>query len=305
VHLVVGDMERGTTPDERAADAETWTPLIALRSTGTRSPLFLLPALGGDIRCYDEVVQRLGDDQPAYAFRPRGNDQDLPPHGSTDEMVADYASAIRELQLAGPYHLAGWSTGGIFAFALANALERAGDKVALLALFDAPLPTILDEVDPDDDAHFLCVLVNFANCFSGKKSRVDYEELLALPANERFPKALAEARRQGTIPAETPEAYIRRLVHVGEANVRAIQGYEPRQVAGQVQLFVPATKGGLAQIADREFAEEGDRGWGVFVRGEIELHTVAGDHFSMMNGKGGAQIAGELAAVLAGAIAAN
>ena len=48
-----------------------------------------------------------------------------------DEMIADYAAALRELQPAGPYHLAGWSTGGIFAFALAEALERAGDEVAL------------------------------------------------------------------------------------------------------------------------------------------------------------------------------
>ena len=54
------------------------------------------------------------------------------------EMVADYATAIRELQPSGPYHLAGWSTGGIFAFALAEALESAGEPVALLALSMRP-----------------------------------------------------------------------------------------------------------------------------------------------------------------------
>ena len=92
-------------------------------------------------------LKQLGDDQPVYAFRPRGVDQDLPPHLTMDEMIADYVAALRELQPAGPYYLAGWSTGGIFAFALAEALERAGEEVAAVALFDTPLPSICDEVD--------------------------------------------------------------------------------------------------------------------------------------------------------------
>ena len=287
----------------RQLHGESWTPLVALRSAGTRPPLFFLPALGGDMRCYDELVQRLGNDQPVYAFRPRGIDQDLPPHQSMEEMIADYAAALRKVQPSGPYHLAGWSTGGIYAVALAEALQRAGEQVALVALFDAPLPSIVDDVDADDDAHFLCVLVNFANCVSGSEARVDYDELLALPANKRFPTALAEARRQGAIPAEAPEEYIRRLVHVGEANVRAIQGYAPRAIAGGAQFFVPATKGGLAQVAGRKMAEEGDHGWGEFFDGEVELHTVSGDHFTMMLGEGAVEIARQLSALLADAVA--
>ena len=192
-------------------------------TSGTRPPLVLLPALGGDSRYYAELVEQLGDDQPAYAFRPRGIDQDLPPHQTMEEMVIDYAAALRELQPAGPYYLAGWSTGGIYAFALAQALESLGDEVVLVALFGAPLPSICDDVDLDDEARFLCDLVNFANCFTGTKSRVDYDELLALAPAERFQAALAEAKRQGTVPEATPEAYIRRLVNVGAANVRAIQ----------------------------------------------------------------------------------
>jgi thioesterase domain-containing protein len=279
--------------------------LVALRAGGSRPPLVFLPALGGDSRCYVELTQHLGDDQPVYAFRPRGIDQDLPPHRTIEEMAADYAAALRELQPEGPYRLAGWSTGGIYAFALAEALERAGDEVALVALFGTPIPAICDDVNPDDDARFLCDLVKFANCFAGTHARVDYEELLALEPGARFQTALAEARRQGTVPAGAPEAYIRRLVHVGEANIRVIQSCAPRPLGAPVHLFVPTTKGGLTQIAGREWDEEGDHGWGSEVGQAVELHEVPGDHFTMMVGDGAIQIARRLKPLLAARDAAK
>jgi acyl transferase domain-containing protein/thioesterase domain-containing protein/acyl carrier protein len=306
VRLVIGSMSRDADGKRAAADSsadERWSPLIALRATGTRPPLFLLPALGGDIRCYDELVQKLGKDQRVYAIRPRGIDQDLPPHQTIEEMIADYAAAIREVQPKGPYHLAGWSTGGIYAFALAEAMDQSGEQVDLLALFDAPLPSIVDDIDPNNDVRFLCNLVNFANCFAGTKMRVNYEQLLALAPHERFPTALAEARKQGTIPAETPEEYIRRIVHVGEANVRAIQSYEPRQIAGDVQFFIPIIKGGLAEIAGIQLTEERDHGWSDFCENSVDLHTVPGDHFSMMTGDGADQIAAVLSALMDEALA--
>ena len=125
---------------EASSSAEEWEPLLALRPEGSRPPLVLLPALGGDSRYYAELVQSLGDDQPVYAFRPRGIDQDLPPHqvdGRNDRRLRGGAS--QACSRAGPYYLAGWSTGGIFAFALAEALESVGEEVALVALFDTPL----------------------------------------------------------------------------------------------------------------------------------------------------------------------
>jgi len=278
VRLVAGSAAASTL----AAVTEEWVPLLELRAEGTRPPLVLLPALGGDIRCYAAVVQELGDDQPVYAFRPRGADQNLPPHQSMDEMIADYVAALRAMQPVGPYYLGGWSTGGIYAFALAEALERSGDEVALVALFDTPLPSICDKVDLDDDAKFLCDLVNFANRFSGTDVRFNYEEVSALLPEVRFETILAEACRQGTIPADAPESFIRRLVGVGEANVAVIQGYSPRPIDAPVHLFVPSIKGGLAEVSGRELPDVEDNGWSEHVGQSVELHELSGDHFTMM-----------------------
>jgi myxalamid-type polyketide synthase MxaB len=307
--LVVGTLASATPgassashkPEAQAKDSPsepTWTPLLALRPEGTRPPLVLLPPLGGDIRCYADLVQQLDEDVPVYAYRPRGVDDDLPPHQTLAEMMADYAAALRQTLPNGSYCLAGWSTGGIYAVALAEELERSGNEVALLALFDTPPPTICDEIDVDDDANFLCVLVNFANAFSGTSMRVHYDQLMALPPAERFQVALAEARKHGTIPAEAPEEFIRRLVQVGKSNVRVIQGYVPRPVAVPTHLFLPQIPGGLAEVSGRHVAEDGDHGWSHVVGPTLELHSVPGNHFTMMNGEGGRKIAQQLAALI-------
>ena len=125
----------GSMTNVSAADiAANWVPLVPLKE-GTRPPLILLPGLGGDARYYADLVQQLDDDQPVYVFRPLGLDQDVPPHVTIAEMIAAYLPALRELQPVGPYHLAGWSTGGTFAFALAEALEREGEEVAALRAY--------------------------------------------------------------------------------------------------------------------------------------------------------------------------
>ena len=101
------------------------------------------------------------------------------------------------------------------------------------------------------------------------------------------------------MPENTPDDYIRRIVDVGEANVRAIQSFEPRPLAAPVHLFIPTVEGGLAQIAGRPWDESGDHGWGSEVGQTLELHKVPGDHFTMMVGEGAAQIARLLEPLLA------
>ena len=101
--------------------------------------------------------------------------------------------------------------------------------------------------------------------------RVDYDELLALPADERFPAALAEARREGLIPAETPESFIRRLVNVGEANVRVDPKLPAAAACAPVHLFVPETKGGLAEVSGREMPDD---------RGPRLVGTTSASHWS-------------------------
>ncbi|MEU9993556.1 amino acid adenylation domain-containing protein [Streptomyces sp. NPDC048045] len=111
--------------------------LLPLRSTGTLPPLFCVhPGLGvGWV--YSGLVPALERDRPVYALQARGltGDDRLP--ATAEEMADDYLARIREVQPHGPYHLLGWSFGGLVAHLMATRLQAEGEEVALLALLDA------------------------------------------------------------------------------------------------------------------------------------------------------------------------
>jgi thioesterase domain-containing protein len=59
-------------------------------------------------------------------------------------MAADYLGRIRAIQPSGPYHLLGWSFGGLVAHQIAVLLREQGEAVALLVSLDSH-PVARDE----------------------------------------------------------------------------------------------------------------------------------------------------------------
>ncbi len=275
-----------------------WGSLVTLRAgtDETTAPLFFMPALGGDALCYRELQKQLQTTRPLVAFRPRGLDDQAEPHSKLNELVEDYVAAIRSRQAKGPYYLAGWSTGGVTGFAVAEKLEAEGEEVALLALFDTPLPSVYDDIDIDDDASFLVTVADFASHFTGLDFRVTRESLSKLAPEERFNAVLTEARRAGMFSAEVSDEYPRRMTAVGEALVRASQNYHPKPLNGNVHFFAPQIPGALANLAPVEGLNE--EGWREKVGQVFIQHEIPGDHFTMMTEAGAAKIAKALDTLL-------
>ncbi len=114
---------------DRVAAAEI-APVQELKA-GTGIPLFCLHAVSGVSWPY----QVLGGyvDAPIIGIQQAGTDEPR----SIDEMAATYADRIQAAQPSGPYHLLGWSFGGVVAHAVAVELQRRGAAVARLVLLDA------------------------------------------------------------------------------------------------------------------------------------------------------------------------
>lgn len=295
VKEIVGEMAVGGDTHS-ALPATAWSPLVLLKSGGRLPPLFCLHPIGGDVRCYLEMARHIGDDRPLYAVTARGLDEALAPHASLPEMMADYCSALRRLQPRGPYHLVGWSTGGIYAYELAHQLISAGDTIGLLAMLDTPLPSVFDDRDLNDEARFLCDYVELCNHILGATMDVSYATLRAMSHDGALEAALAEAQKHNMAPAGASVDFIRRFVEVGRATVRILQHHTPPVIKHPLHLYLPQEDHILAGMTGKQLAA--DRGWGSDLTNRVTIHHSPGDHFSMMTGARVVRLAHQLRELL-------
>jgi amino acid adenylation domain-containing protein len=113
---------------------------VVLREAGGATPLFLFHAAGGDVLCYQPMLQYLPAHVPVYGFcRRELANQRTPALSSTEQLADHYLARLLQQQPQGPYWLAGWSSGGLLAMEVAVRLEALGHTVALVALIDTTL----------------------------------------------------------------------------------------------------------------------------------------------------------------------
>jgi Sulfotransferase family/Thioesterase domain/AMP-binding enzyme C-terminal domain/Phosphopantetheine attachment site len=91
--------------------------LVTLRAEGSLPALFLLHPAGGGVTCYQHMIAGLPPGPQVRAYRSVVRQDGRP--GSLVELARKYVRDLRRQQPHGPYHLCGWSFGGILAFEMA------------------------------------------------------------------------------------------------------------------------------------------------------------------------------------------
>ncbi|MGC0364047.1 amino acid adenylation domain-containing protein [Rhodococcus sp. 27YEA15] len=118
--------------------------LLTLREGGNAEPLFCIHPAVGLAWCYGALSNHVDADRPLYGLQsPALTDPDFEA-ASVEELAARYVEEIRAVQPHGPYHLLGWSIGGLVAHAAAVQLQHAGELVGGLIMLDSYVLT-----DPD------------------------------------------------------------------------------------------------------------------------------------------------------------
>ncbi|GAC1542509.1 MAG: amino acid adenylation domain-containing protein [Vulcanimicrobiaceae bacterium] len=125
---------------ERGRSDGRYTSLVPIQPKGERTPIFWVHGGAGTILHFQPLARALGAEQPFYGFQMQGLYGDAPPHVSVETMAAHYVCELRSVQPHGPYALAGYCFGAIVAVEMAHQLERAGERVALLAAVNGPSP---------------------------------------------------------------------------------------------------------------------------------------------------------------------
>ena len=110
--------------------------MYALRSAGSKLPLFLGPLGNGGLRGYRKLIAQLDPDRPVYGMQAPGVDGETDPYRTVEDMGRHFAAEIAAFQPVGPILLGGFSYGGISAIEAAQQLQRAGREIALVVLLD-------------------------------------------------------------------------------------------------------------------------------------------------------------------------
>ena len=122
--------------DSKLGDNE-YDPIVTLRGSGFKNPIFLLHPGGGEFLIWLSMLQYMLD-RPMYAFRIRGFHPNETTFASLDEMLDCYEAGVLRVQPEGPYAFMGLCFGGTVGFELARRLEARGKDVAFCGGIDNP-----------------------------------------------------------------------------------------------------------------------------------------------------------------------
>ncbi|WP_410607963.1 amino acid adenylation domain-containing protein [Amycolatopsis sp. lyj-109] len=228
-------------------------PVLPLRTGGDRPPLFCVHPVGALSWSYVGLVAHLDPRRPLYGLQARGLAEDEPLPGSVEEMAADYLGRIRELQPAGPYHLLGWSFGGLVAHHIAVLLREAGEEVALLAGLDSR-PRARDDEAVGEQEIYSTILDAVGVTSDG--GELTAGEVAALVAGSG-------------LPPDFGEDHLRRLVAVWRNNDELSRKFVPGHYAGRLLHFAAA-----------DAADDPAAVWGPHAEA-VDVHEIACAHAEM------------------------
>jgi amino acid adenylation domain-containing protein len=120
-------------PQMESASADI---VIGLRAEGRGAPLFCIHPAGGLAWLYGGLATHLPG-RPIYGVQDPHVVAGETAASSITEMARRYVEEIRSIRGEGPYHLLGWSLGGVIAHEMAVILEAEGAEVGVVALMDA------------------------------------------------------------------------------------------------------------------------------------------------------------------------
>ncbi|WP_338581897.1 amino acid adenylation domain-containing protein [Pseudomonas sp. MAG733B] len=126
---------------------------ITVRSGGTESPVFFVPSGLADYSYAISLAQQIRMSCPIHVLPWSAIGEPFP--RSMEVMAERMVPLIQAIQPEGPYRIAGYSSGGILAYAIAHALMCKDASVEFLGFIDVPAPHKLLYKNQDINHYFI------------------------------------------------------------------------------------------------------------------------------------------------------
>jgi thioesterase domain-containing protein len=208
---------------------------------------------------------------------------------TVEEIAEFFVAAVRAAQPEGPYHLGGWSFGGMIAWEMGRQLAAAGAEVGLVAMLDTSIPAARDRNETLDHARVMQRIVADLVGWAAASS-LKVEALRSLPPREQAFAAVRQVRLKSLPESRVDE--ILSLTAVRQANLHALVSYDPATYDGELTYFrTAASERGLPRDGAVEF-------WSSRALGGTTLHRVGGSHGTILEQPYVADVAERLAAAV-------
>jgi amino acid adenylation domain-containing protein len=274
-----GTIEKLAAVLERRGGDTLDLPLVMIRAGDEKPPFFCVHPGGGHPQCYEGLARELAWEGAFIGLQARGVEGEAPPLQTVEEQASHYVRAVRKIQPEGPYFLAGWSTGGLVAFEMAQQLAEEGEKTALLALFDTRARFTRREPFRGEDGprrfarhlHMQSELFEFDVPFS-------VDELARYQPHEQ----IEQLRRHYSLTSPALAEALARRAHlyleISEINVRASYDYQPKRYPGTITLFLARRR---SPKTARRMVEE----WTQLSSVPLDIQRAPGSHLTMMSAR--------------------
>ncbi len=280
--ITVEDVRAATTIEQlattvrdhlEAGELDGFVRTLRARPEGSdRVPVFVFHPAGGSTVVYEPLLNRLPADTPMYGFERV--------EGSISERAAQYVPKLLEMGGNGPFILAGWSLGGVLAYACAIGLRKAGADVEFVGLIDTvrageEIPQTKEEIRARWDRYAL-----FAQrTFNVEIPAIPYEELEVLDDEGQVRFVLDAVKQSGVdIPGGVIEHQRTSYLDNRAIDTAVIEPYD-----GHVTLYMADRYHDDAIMFEPRYAtRKPDGGWGEFVT-DLEVVPIGGEHIGAID----------------------
>jgi thioesterase domain-containing protein len=260
--------------------------LVPLKAQGTRLPLYCIHPSGGVVGIYRPLAERIDTERSILGLQARQLTAEARSGVSFQVLASAYTDTIRRQQTTGPYHLLGFSFGGLLAIAIAQNLEELDQEVGFVGLIDC-YPNSSDPETRKDLILREIIMQMYRSAerelgivASRSESALDEESLrlaqllLSLPEGERVQQLVEWLTTYGLVRKDVPISQVGEYLTMFYFHLRLNDSVDLAPIRAPLHLWWAARS--LTGVNQ-------DRGpCRSLTRGALSEEVLEGDHFGIM-----------------------
>lgn len=254
-----------------------WNTLVPLKTTGNKSPLFMVHGAELNLLLFKPIVEHIGDDQPVYGFQGIGISHPTEVPATIEGIAKSYVAEMVAFFPQGPYVMTGYSMGGFIAIEMAKQLIEMGKQVAFVGLMDSYAGDRITYASKAD--YYLAKFIRqFRKLGYYTKAFIEYPlgalDYQIFAAKSRL-KKLIKNKDEALSDIPKDILFTDYEAELYRKYVKALHSYQLKPVNFPITLF---------RVKKRLYYVDNsmDLGWKKFATGGLTVRPVPGDHRTFM-----------------------